>query len=91
MTGDSDRWQVTCDMWHVTHGEGWKFSKKNQLPSCNSLGLKMIWRYGGKGWHNQWKNVWINDKATQGLLKIPKFSEKDTKLVFLLINHTFDF
>ena len=49
-------WQVTyeklhkkCDMLHIEGGEDYvKIS--GPYPSPNSLGLKVEWRLGGKGW-----------------------------------------
>ena len=77
-------WQVTHEMLHVTHHtshithDTWwwvNILSKFQIPSSYGLGLMMFWRFGGKGWLNQWTNEWISDKgvcrtapATPGLL-----------------------
>ena len=41
-----DRWQVTCDTWHMVWG---KHYLKFQLSSSNGLGVMIFWRSGGKG------------------------------------------
>ena len=70
-----DTWHLTCDTWHVTGLGRWTFSQN--FSSLTGLGLKVIWRFGGKGWVSQLMNEWMNDEgvcrtapATPGLLNI---------------------
>ena len=57
-----DMWHLTFDMWHMTcdiwHQEGGEHSFKTSVPSSYDLGVKVLWRFGGKGY--MWLNKWIN-------------------------------
>ena len=74
-----DIWHVTCDtshlthdMWHVVEGE---HSFKLQLTSSLGLWIMMVWRFGGKGSHNQliiYKGVCRTAVATPGMLNMEK-------------------
>ena len=45
-------WHITCDTWHVTCDTWWVVNilSKCQIPSSYALGVKVFWRFGGKGW-----------------------------------------
>ena len=51
---------MTCDMWHVTLDKWGEVNllPRFQIPSSNGFGMKICWRFGGKGWLNQWMNEW---------------------------------
>ena len=58
-----DMWYVKRDTWHVTCDMWWKLNifSKFVVPSSYGLGTKAIWRFKGKGYHNQWINEIINE------------------------------
>ena len=45
-------------MWHMEGGED--SVKKNQVPSPYSLGVKVEWWFGEKGWVNKLIIEWMN-------------------------------
>ena len=58
---------MTRYAWHVTCGGG-EYSVKFQLPSFYSLGLKAIWRFGGKDWANESMNEWMTKVLTMPVI-----------------------
>ena len=90
-----DLWQVTLDMWHVTHDTfgGVNILSKFQLPSSYRLWFMILWRSGGKGWLTEWINdLWINDEAvyrtapaTSGLLISYKYIGKFPRVTQYII------
>ena len=73
-----DTWDLTCDMWHVTHGGGWTFSGNFSSPALTVWDKQCIEDSKQKDhWLNQWMYGWINYKgvyrtatASPGLLII---------------------
>ena len=47
-----DIWHITCDTWHVTCDKcrGSNCLSKFQVPSSDTLGVKVFWRYLNRGW-----------------------------------------
>ena len=58
-----ETWQVTLDTWHMFGGE---HGVKIQVPCSNCLGIRVFWRFGGKGWIAE--GVCHTAPATPGLL-----------------------
>ena len=65
MTGET--WQVTHNMWHMTHGGVWIFFKKSQLSSSKGLGVMMF----GRSWGEASVIEWMNQLMTKVFLEQP--------------------
>ena len=68
----SDTWHLTHKVWHLspdiqTFVGGEHFLK--QVLSSYGLGVKVFWRFGGKGLMNEWTmEVFVEQPGTLGLL-----------------------
>ena len=53
-------WHVTSDTWHVTHRRRWTFSQNFWALADTVFGVKVFWRFEGKGWLTDWINERMN-------------------------------
>ena len=73
-----DTWNVTCDMWHDSHGGGWTFSQNFSSPALTVWDRQCLEDFEQKDDSmNEWINEWTNHKGvyrtaptTPGLLII---------------------
>ena len=74
-----DTWHLTPDTWHVKHDTQGVVNivSQFQVPSSYSLGVKVFWKFWGKGWVSHLMNESISEQdvcrsatAKPGLIRI---------------------